>query len=102
MAIAPFQSFTTSDKELGTLLTNLRLIFKSLSDTKIVQGQLINISLPTVGADNTVYHGLDRKPNGFIVVQQSAQATIWWSGTCTETTMKVRTSAAITGKAWVF
>lgn len=102
MAIEKFYSFNSQDPELGRLITILRSIFTSIQETKILQGNLISFSAPTVGADNIVYHGLNRNPNGFIVVQQNVQASIWWAGQYTDDALYIRTSASVTGKAWVF
>lgn len=102
MAIKKFTTFNTEDSELGRLITILRTTLTTITDSQILDGNLITFSLPTVGANNDVYHGLKRNPNGFIVISQSVQATIWWPGTYGTDVMYVRTSAAVTGKAWVF
>jgi len=102
MALTKFTSFNPKDEELGRLMSTLRSVFGPIIDSKILDGNLISFSLPTVGANNTVYHGLNRNPNGFIVVSQNVQATIWWPGQYIDSVMYVRTSAAVTGKAWVF
>ena len=102
MALVKFNSFTTTEPDLGRLISILKNSFQSLAQSEIIDGQIINFNAPTVGGDNIVYHGLNRTPNGFIVIQQNAQATIWWPGQSTTNTIRIRTSAAVNGKAWIF
>lgn len=102
MAITKFTAFNAEDKDLGKLISILKSVLGSLTESKILDGNLISFSAPTVGADNIVYHGLNKNPNGFIVIQQNVQATIWWAGQYTTDALYIRTSAAVSGKAWVF
>lgn len=102
MAITKFTAFNAEDKDLGKLISILKSVLGTVTDSKILDGNLIGFSAPTVGSNNVVYHGLNRNPNGFIVVQQNVQATIWWAGQYTNDALYIRTSAPVTGKAWVF
>jgi len=58
---------------------NVSLVFNQILNTQFMNGVFIeNINLVS-GSDNTVNHGLDRNPLGFIVVLKNANADVWES-----------------------
>lgn len=56
---------------------NVGLLFNQIQNSQFLNGVFISdVSLKT-GQDNTINHGLDRNPLGFIVTLKNANADVW-------------------------
>lgn len=66
----------TSDADLATVQRNLVRVLQPIFNTPTLGGNLL-VNQPLLVGENTINHGLGRQLNGWQIVRQRAQASIW-------------------------
>ncbi len=103
--IKNFIKLDTQDPILSKLQDSLDNIFKSIGISKIIDGNLIkNISFNGDG-DTYISHGLGRKYEGWIIVDQDSFCTFVRSPTVNnkkDTVLILIAGTACIGSVWVF
>lgn len=76
-----FKTIKAKDSELNVVQSNVQTMFKYLNLSVLKDAMLLeNVSIDT-GLSVGIPHKLGRKPKGYIVVKQNAEANIWFSDT---------------------
>ena len=99
-----FKKTNFQDKETSKLQSNLEIFLKQLENLPIVDAVLLSdIALSSSGVTK-VDHKLGRKPIGWIIAGQNANATIWedTSNTTPTSTLDLNCSSDVTVNLWIF
>ncbi len=91
----------TGDSDLDRAQDETRELFRTVFESAIIDGRLLEDVTLTTGQDNVVGHKLDRTPVGILLAMSSAEATIWHTSKSNKVIV-VRTSATVTVNLWVF
>jgi len=99
MALLP--KFTTESQPLMLLQTKWSSILNPLLSNPLVNGILLkNISL--INGDNVVNHKLGRNPQGYIIIDINASASIYRNEPFNELTLGLASDADCTVSLYVF
>lgn len=100
-----FIKIVSQESDTQRLQDNIELFLKQIKNISILDGVLLeDVSVPT-GSDVVIPHKLNRKLVGYIVVRNSAEATIWdkqSDNTLPGKTLILKSSADTTISMWVF
>lgn len=96
------QRHDAQDRDLAELQDRLAEFAQQVSECPLLVGQVVEDIEITSGTPETVYHKLDRTPEGWIVVRQSASASVFESGTYDSTEITLDASANVTISVWVY
>lgn len=86
---------------VAKLQDNVDEVLRVISRKEILDGRIISDIEITSGTTKTVNHGLDRQPQGYIVIKNSSNAVIY-GDTFTSSTLELDASANTTIDIWVF
>lgn len=97
--VKPLRVFENADHQRA--LDHLGSALANVQRSVVVDGNLLEgVALSTT--DTEVHHGLGRKPRGWVVVDQDADARVWRSVASTSSTLTLQASASVTINLWVF
>lgn len=106
MAFQPFRKVRSQDKDLRLVQDAIETPLRDIQSRKILDGQLLeNIPISSTLSVNKIPHGLSKPLTGWIVVRQSASATIWDSQGDNENPnlfLNLNTTASCVVSLWVF
>lgn len=71
-------------------------------DCPIIQGNALTSISFEAATDKTISHGLNRVPQGWIVIDKTGNADIWRSGEWTSNTITLKANVAVTASIWVY
>lgn len=94
----------TTDKTINQLQNNVAEAIQTFAGNPLLKGTIVSVSL-AVGVDNLVQHGLDRKPQGWLVVDLDTQAIVWSTQTSNSfpsSTLALRCSASCRASILIF
>lgn len=100
MAAPVFSSINTPDKNLQLIQDNITKTTTPLLAMPMVGGNTLTGIALVAGQDNQVPHKLGRTSQYFIVIQQSADSTVW-QVSANSTYIVLRCSADCTVGLWV-
>lgn len=102
--IRSFKKTSFEDQETSKLQTNLEIFFKQLETIALLDGVLLRDVELTSGSATKVQHKLARKPIGWMLAGQDANANIWedTSNTTPNSTIDLNCSANVTVNIWIF
>lgn len=101
--LRPFTKIRTGSTDLERIQTAFETTARSIIESKILDGNLIeDVVVKAVGGAN-VSHKLDKPYTGWIVVKQNANANVWETRpTNNRTSILLNSSADVTISLWVF
>lgn len=105
MAFPAFKNVNPDDPIIDKLESNVAQVFSYLQGKAIIDGVLIEGVALLSSKTNLVPHLLQRRPRGYIVVKQNANATIWDSTPAANIEniyLQLLVSANVTVSLWVF
>lgn len=105
MSLVRFAPVIVKDKELGRVQDVLSEVLLPVTASQIVDGILTSSQSVTTSFQN-LPHGLGRAPVGWVVVAPNADARVWEDAASSNPDvtkfLRVKASAAVTCKFWVF
>lgn len=104
MAIQSFQKYRVVSEDLNLVQDACSLVFRDIVRREVIDGILIKEVSLLASKTNLVSHGLNREPQGYIVVKRDADCRIWDTGESVtpKKTIGLKTSADVTVNLWVF
>lgn len=99
MRLDTFKRLFIGDSTLSRFQDNVTSWAAQLEPCPFLIGVSIETTINTT--DTVINHKLQKKPEGFIVLDQNANAVIW-KITSTDQTITLRASASVSVKIWVF
>lgn len=99
-----FNVTNTQDSDLAKVQRDLVRVLQPVFNTPTLGGNLLTEQALAVGP-NSINHGLGRNLNGWQIVRQRAQASIWDSQDSNQTpnlTLALNSSAAVVCDIYVF
>ncbi len=100
-----FTRVKTEDPELFKVQDQLIRAFDQVYECPILNGVLVDSTVLTTSFQN-VNHKLGRAPRGWFVVSPNASATVWQDTAANNPDaskyLRVKSSATVTVKIWVF
>ncbi len=96
------QRHDAQDRDLGELQDRLAEFAQQVSECPLLVGNTVEDIAIVAGTPETVYHKLDRTPEGWLVVRRSASAVVFESGTFDATEITLDASANVTVTVWVY
>lgn len=97
----PFRKLKANNPEVRQLQDAVGAVLRDL-DRPISFGRVIKDIAITAGTTKTVQHGLDRIPNGFLVIYRSAAATVFDKAAHTNRYLYLDAGGNVTINIWVF
>lgn len=105
MSLVRFSPVIVKDKELGRVQGVLSEVLFPITNAQLIDGILTSSQNVTTSFQN-LPHGLGRAPVGWLVIAPNASATIWEDAASSNPDvtkfLRVKASAAVTCKFWVF
>jgi hypothetical protein len=101
-----FKKLFVKDDELRRVQDEIASAVSQVNNVPQLGGVILTgVAIAGASADTTLEHGLNRVPNGFVILSKNATADVWTSGTVNprpQLTLIVKSSAAITATIWIF
>lgn len=96
-----FSRLNVQDYDLSRVQDAIGYTLDPITESKVIDGQLLeNIQL-IAGQDNVIAHRLGRKPLMWSVADISASATVWRLGNFDKNYLTLRCSSDVTVSIWV-
>lgn len=76
MVLKDFKKIKLADVELTQLQNNIHNYLSQLTNNTLLSGNLI-ASVDIINGDTNIAHGLNRTPQGYLVVSRSANVVVW-------------------------
>lgn len=99
--IKEFKRVAGATEEVAALQVRLNEFFAQFINNPLLDGLLIKDVVLTASAPKLVQHKLGRELQGWIIVNQNANAVIWQSDS-SKSSIELTTSADVTVSLWVF
>lgn len=99
MKLKALKKFETKGYELSKLTSLIKEFLDQLMDTEQIRGEKLEISVTTSGV--SVNHGLGSTPNGWHLIDNTSNSTVWRSA-WNDKTITLVSSVNTTVKVWVF
>lgn len=99
MILKSLKTAEVSDPQSARSFEKVKEFTDQIMKTEFLVGTSIS---KTIGTSNTeIPHGLDAVPNGFLIVDQTANANVWrisWNNK----TITLKASSSVDVKLWIF
>lgn len=95
-----FSPIRTDNETLNRVQDGIKSVLNLVTTVEILDG-LLTSSLAITTTATKFAHGLGRKPMGWFLVAPDADARVWQTAS-DDTTVTLRSSAAVNAKLWVF
>jgi hypothetical protein len=99
MKLKPLKKIDVKDYEISRILGWIREFTEQFKSNQFILGQELQVSATSSGVSTD--HKLGKEPEGFIVLDNTANATIWRSD-WDDKTITLHSSANSQIKVWVF
>tara|TARA_R100000152_G_C6781867_1_gene217415 strand:- start:5535 stop:5837 length:303 start_codon:yes stop_codon:yes gene_type:complete len=96
-----FINTQVKDPELARVQSNVEVSFRSLDEVPFLDGRR-HTGLELSTTELRIAHGLNRKPQGFIVLTRDAAQEIYESSISDLTYINFKAGGAVTADVWVF
>ena len=100
-----FDKIQSPDEILNRIQDRIKAAFNAVARRQIVDGRLTDALSLTTSFQN-IAHGLGRTPNGWLVSNPDADVGIWSDAVANNPDpakfLRIRATAAVTCKLWVF
>jgi hypothetical protein len=102
MAFRAFKKLAQTTFEAAKAQDNNRQFNDQFKNNPLLDGvRLQNITIGTGASGTQIAHKLERKPLGYIIIRQNADARIWWLS-WNDRFLVLRSSASVNVDIWVF
>jgi hypothetical protein len=91
-----------SDRKTNDLTLNVKRVLDWLSRFPLASYQIIEDASLTGSVTTEIRHNLGRVPKGYIVISQTAGATVFKSGVFTSTVINIESSSTQTVSLFLF
>jgi hypothetical protein len=99
MELKPYKKLTGLEQDLSKTVQYTEEFASQLTSLIFLKGNLIEATVTT--SPTAINHGLQQVPQGWIIFDTSANATIWRAG-WSDKTLTLIASASTNVKVWVF